>query len=67
MHRDQPGLNDRVPNQPNQKTDKSLKPEYIIGIAVGVFIILSLLIVGLVKCYLVRRAKSKEKKRQREG
>jgi len=66
LHRDQPGLNDRVPNQPNQKTDKSLKPEYIIGIAVGVFIILSLLIVGLVKCYLVRRAKSKEKKRQKE-
>jgi len=66
MHRDQPGVNNRVPNEPNQKTNKSLKIEYIIGIAVGVFIVLSLLIVGLVKCHLVRRAKRKEKMRKRE-
>jgi len=66
LHRDQPGVNNRVPNEPNQKTNKSLKIEYIIGIAVGVFIVLSLLIVGLVKCHLVRRAKRKEKMRKRE-
>jgi len=66
LQRDQPGVYDRVPNELNKKTNDNFKIEYIIGIAVGGFVVISLVIVALIKCYLVKRAKVKEKKKKKE-
>merc|ERR1712168_393580 len=68
LQRDQPGVYNQIPNEPNKKTnDDKFKIEYIIGIAVGGFVVISLVIVALTKCYLVKRAKAKEKKKNREA